>query len=99
MVMDWTTILAFTGLSIFSGLIAGLGTMSIIRGLFISLMFLGFAVTILLVELGLDEILSFFLGQLIVVGFTYLYLRIMRPGILAKVKKEYIYDGPSHGCC
>ncbi|UCG21238.1 MAG: hypothetical protein JSU80_01170 [Deltaproteobacteria bacterium] len=97
--MDWSMILVFTGLSVFSGVIAGLGTLSIIRGLFASLMFLGFAMTILLVELGLDEILSFFLGQLIVMGSTYIYLRVMHPEILKKVKNEYIYDGPSRGCC
>ena len=96
--MDWTMVLTFSGLSIFSGVLVGLGTQSIIRGLFASLMFLGFAVTVLLVELGVDEILSFFLGQLIVVGSSYLYLRILHPEILTKVKKEYMYDGPSHGC-
>jgi hypothetical protein len=97
--MDWTMILTFTGLSIILGIVAGLGTLSIIRGVFASLILLGFAMTILLVELGLDEILSFFLGQLIVVGSTYVYLRVMHPGILTKVKKEYMYDGPSRGCC
>ena len=97
--MDWTIILAFTGLSIFSGLFAGIGTLSIVRGVFTSLIFLGFAMTILLVELGLNEILSFFLGQLIIVGSAYMYLRVMHPRILKKVKDEYMYDGPSRGCC
>ena len=96
--MDWTMILTFSGLSLFSGVLAGLGTQSIIRGLFTSLMFLGFAVTMLLAELGVNEIVSFFLGQLIVVGSSYLYLRILHPEILTKVKKEYMYDGPGHAC-
>jgi hypothetical protein len=74
------------------------GSLSVVRGIFTSLIFLGFAMTMLLMELGVDEILSFFLGQVIVVGSTYIYLRIVHPEILKEVKKEYIYDGPSHGC-
>ena len=96
--MDWTMILVFSGLSIFSGILVGFGTLSVIRGIFTSLIFLGFAMTMLLMELGVDEILSFFLGQVIVVGSTYIYLRIVHPVILNEVKKEYIYDGPTHGC-
>lgn len=96
--MDWTIILVFSGLSILSGILAGFGTLSIVRGIFTSLIFLGFAMTMLLMELGVNEILSFFLGQVIVVGSTYVYLRIVHPEILSEVKKEYIYDGPSHGC-
>ena len=96
--MDWSMILVFSGLSIFSGILVGLGTFSAVRGIFTSLIFLGFAMTMLLMELGVNEILSFFLGQVIVVGSTYIYLRIVHPEILHEVKKEYIYDGPSHGC-
>jgi hypothetical protein len=96
--MDWTMILVFSGLSIFSGILVGFGTLSVVRGIFTSLIFLGFAMTMLLMELGVDEILSFFLGQVIVVGSTYIYLRIVHPEMLKQVKKEYIYDGPSHGC-
>ena len=96
--MDWTMILVFSGLSIFSGVLVGLGTLSVVRATFTALIFLGFAVTMLLMELGVDEILSFFLGQIIVVGSTYIYLRVVYPEILNEVKKEYIYDGPSHGC-
>ena len=96
--MDWTMILVFSGLSIFSGILVGLGTLSVVRGIFTSLIFLGFAMTILLMELGVHEILSFFLGQIIVVGATYIYLRIMHPEILNELKKEYIYEGPSQGC-
>jgi hypothetical protein len=88
MAMDWTMILVFAGLSIFSGILVGFGTLSVVRGIFTSLIFLGFAMTMLLMELGVDEILSFFLGQ----------VRIVHPEILKEVKKEYIYDGPSHGC-
>ncbi len=89
--MDWTMILVFSGLSISSGILVGLGTRSIIRGIVVSLLFLGFAMTLFLIELGVNEILSFFLGQIIVVGSTYLYLRIVHPVILNEVKKEYIY--------
>ncbi len=53
--------------------------------------------TMLLIEVGVREILSFFLGQIIVLGSTYIYLRMLHPEILAKVKKEYTYDGPSYG--
>ncbi len=96
--MDWTMILVFLGLSIITGIMAGFGTLSVIRGLFIFLMFLGLAMTALLAELGINEILSFFLGQLIVMGSTYIYLRMLHPEILNRVKKEYTYNGPSHGC-
>ena len=96
--MDWTMILVFSGLSIFSGILVGLGTLSVVRGIFTSLIFLGFAMTMLLMELGVNEILSFFLGQVIVVGSTYIYLSIVHPEILNEVRKEYTYDGPSHGC-
>ena len=96
--MDWTIILVFSGLAIITGIIAGFGTFSIIRGLFTSLLFLGLAVTVFLIELGVDEIFSFFLGQAIVMGSTYIYLRVLHPEILTKVKKEYTYDGPSR-CC
>jgi hypothetical protein len=91
-------ILVFSGLSIITGIIAGFGTLSIIRGLFIFLLFLGLAMTALLAELGVGEILSFFLGQVIVMGSTYIYLRMLHPEILIRVKKEYTYNGPSHGC-
>jgi len=89
--MDWTMILVFSGLSIFSGILVGLGTRSIIRGIVASLLFLGFAVTLLLIELGVHEILSFFLGQMLVVGLTYIYLRVLHPEILTKAKKEFTY--------
>lgn len=95
--MDWTMILVFSGLSIFSGILVGLGARSIMRGIVVSLLFLGFAVTLFLIELGVHEILSFFLGQVIVVGLTYTYLRVVHPGILTKAKKEFTYVGPSHG--
>jgi hypothetical protein len=53
--------------------------------------------TLFLIELGVDEILSFFLGQVIVVGSTYIYLRVVHPEILTKAKKEFTYAGPYHG--
>ena len=96
--MDWSMVLEFSGLSIITGIIAGFGTLSIIRGLFTFLLFLGLAMTALLAELGVNEILSFFLGQVIIMGSTYVYLRMLHPEILTRVKKEYTYDGPSHSC-
>jgi hypothetical protein len=96
--MDGAMLLAFAGLSIFSGIIVGLATRSIVRGTFTSLMFLGFAMTVFLTELGVNDIFSFFLGQLLVVGSTYIFLRMVRPEMLARIKKEYTYNGPSHGC-
>ena len=96
--MDGVMLLAFAGLSIFSGIIVGLATRSIVRGTFTSLMFLGFAMTVFLTELGVNDIFSFFLGQLLVVGSTYIFLRMVRPEMLARIKKEYTYNGPSHGC-
>ncbi len=95
--MEWTMILVFSGLSIFSGILVGLGTRSIMRGIVVSLLFLGFAMTLFLIELGVHEILSFFLGQVIVVGLTYIYLRVVHPEILTKAKKEFTYAGPYHG--
>ena len=80
-------ILPFSGLSIVSGILVGFGTLSVVRGIFTSLIFLGFAMTMLLVELEVNEILSFFLGQVIVVGSTYIYLRLVHPEILNEVKK------------
>ena len=96
--MDWNMILVFSGLSVITGIIAGFGTLFIIRGLFTFLLFIGLAITALLAELGVNEILSFFLGQAIIMGSTYIYLRILHPEILTRVKKEYTYNGPSHGC-
>jgi hypothetical protein len=96
-VMEWTMILVFSGLSIFSGILVGLGTRSIMRGIVVSLLFLGFAMTLFLIELGVHEILSFFLGQVIVVGLTYIYLRVVHPEILTKAKKEFTYAGPYPG--
>jgi hypothetical protein len=72
--MDWSMILVFSGLSIFSGILVGLGTLSVVRGISTSLIFLGFAMIMLLMELGVNEILSLFLGQVIVVGSTYVLL-------------------------
>ena len=96
--MDWNMILVFSGLSVITGIIVGFGTLFIIRGLFTFLLFIGLAITALLAELGVNEILSFFLGQAIIMGSTYIYLRILHPEILTRVKKEYTYNGPSHGC-
>ncbi len=96
--MDWTTTLVFLGLSISMGPIAGLGTMSVIRGIFVTLMFLGFAMTTLFIELGVFEIFSFFLGQIIVMGSTYVYIRMHHPVTLIKIKKDFAHSKSSHGC-
>lgn len=96
--MDWTMTLVFLGLSISMGTIAGLGTMSVIRGIFIALMFLGFAMTTLLIELGVNEIFSFFIGQTIIMGSTYVYIRMQHPVILTKIRKELVHSRSSHGC-
>jgi hypothetical protein len=96
-VMDLTTISAFAGLSIVIGLIVAFGTQSLIRGLFISLVFLGFTLTAFLIELGVDEVLSFFLGQAIIVGSTYIYLRRQRTGVLKKIGREFA-TSRSSGC-
>ena len=87
--MDWTMTLTFGGLSVIVGVLVGLGTLSPIRGVFTFLVFLGLTTTMLLTELGVNEIPSFFFGQLTVMGSTYLCLSILRPEVLAKVREEF----------
>ena len=86
--MDWTMTLTFGGLSVIVGALVGLGTLSPIRGVFTFLVFLGLAMTMFLFEVGVNEVLSFFLGQLIVVGSTYLGLSILHPSSLEKQEKN-----------
>jgi len=90
--MDWTMTLTFGGLSVIAGVLVGLGTLSPIRGVFTFLVFLGISITMLLSELGVSEIQSFFLGQLIVMGSSYLCLSILRPELLAKIGEEFARD-------
>lgn len=90
--MDWTLTFTFGGLSVIAGVLVGLGTLSPIRGVFTFLVFLGLSITMLLSELGVNEIPSFFLGQLIVMGSTYLCLSVLRPELLVKAGQELARD-------
>ena len=86
--METSMISVFAGLSIFLGPMVGLGTLSIIRGVFTFLMFIGLALSAFLTIVGVDEIISFFLGQLIIMGSTFILLRSVYPEALLKVKQE-----------
>ena len=95
--METSLILDFAILSIVLGLLVGFGTMSAIRGLFTFLMFIGFALSQLLGVVGVNEIISYFLGQLIIMGSTFLLLRTVYPETLVKVKQELqIGSGKCH---
>jgi hypothetical protein len=63
--------------------------LSKIRGLFALLVCLGLAVMALLIELGVYDILAFFLGQAIVMGPTYICLRILSPQRLTEIKDQF----------
>jgi len=79
----------FAILSIVMGLMAGFGTLSAIRGVFTFLVFVGLTLTQLLGALGVNEIVSFFLGQLIVMVPTYLFIKNVYPEIIVKTKQEF----------
>lgn len=79
----------FAILSIVMGLMVGFGALSAIRGVFTFLVFAGFTLTQLLGALGVHEIVSFFLGQLIVMVPTYLFIKNVYPEILVKTKQEF----------
>lgn len=79
----------FAILSIVMGLMAGFGTLSAIRGVFTFLVFVGLTLTQLLGALGVNEIVSFFFGQLIVMVPTYLFIKNVYPEILVKTKQEF----------
>jgi hypothetical protein len=87
--METSMISVFAGLSIFLGPMVGLGTLSIIRGVFTFLMFIGLALSSFLNMEGVNMILSLFLGQLIIMGLTYLFLRNKYPEAIVKVKQEF----------
>jgi hypothetical protein len=87
--MNWTMVYTFSGLAVVVGLLVGFGTLSKIRGLFAFLVCLGLAMMALLVELGVYEILAFFLGQAIVMGSTYICLRILRPEKLTEIREQF----------
>lgn len=86
--METSLISVFAGLSILLGLMVGFGTMSVVRGVFTFLMFIGLSLSAILNTAGINMILSYFLGQLIIMGTSYLFLRTMYPQALVKVRKE-----------
>jgi len=94
--METSLTSVFAGLSIVFGLLVGFGTLSVVRGVFTFLMFIGLALSVLLNTEGVNMILSYFLGQLIIMGTSYLLLKTLYPDALVKVKKEF-QTGP--GSC
>lgn len=95
--METTLISDFIILSVVSGLLIGLGTMSLIRGLFTFLVFNGLALSQFLNLLGVNEILSYFYGQIIVMGSTYLFLNNLYPETLVKAGQEFsLNSGKCH---
>ena len=86
----------FASLSIVLGLMVGFGTLSIVRGIFTFLIFIGLTLSALLNTAGINMILSYFLGQLIIMGTSYLLFRAIYPAALVKVRKEF-QTGP--GSC
>lgn len=86
--METSLISTFAGLSVVLGLLVGLGTLSVIRGVFTFLMFIGLALSAYLETVGVNMVISYFFGQLIVMGSVYLLLRTVYPQTLLKVKLE-----------
>jgi hypothetical protein len=86
--METSLISTFAGLSIVLGFLVGLGTLSVVRGVFTFLMFIGLALSAYLNTVGVNMILSYFLGQLIIMGSTYILLRNVYPEVIVKVKQE-----------
>ena len=87
--METSLISVFAGLSIVFGLLTGIGTLSVIRGIFTFLVFMGLALSAFLDTVGVNMVISYFFGQLIVVGSTYILLRSLYPETLVKVKQEF----------
>ena len=94
--METSLTSVFAGLSIVLGLLVGFGTLSVVRGVFTFLMFIGLTLSAILNTAGVNMILSYFLGQLIIMGTSYLLLRTIYPQALVKVRKEF-QTGP--GSC
>ena len=86
--METSLITVFAELSIVLSLMVGFGTLSVVRGVFTFLMFIGLSLSAILNTAGINMILSYFLGQLIIMGSSYLLLRTMYPQALVKVQKE-----------
>ena len=97
--METSLISVFAGLSIFLGLLIGLGTLSVIRGIFTFLLFMGLVLAEFLGILGVNPFAAYFLGQILVMGSTYLILRLRFPETLNNVKNEFRFDaaGSCHG--
>jgi len=87
--METSLISTFAGLSIVLGLLVGFGTLSVIRGVFTFLMFIGLALSAYLNTVGVNMILSYFIGQLIVMGSILLLLKNVYPEAIEKVKQEF----------
>ena len=86
--METSLILVFAELSIVMGLLAGVGTFSVVRGIFTFLIFIGLSLAAWLGTVGVNEYAAYFLGQIIVMGSAYLTLRGAYPETLVKVKQE-----------
>ena len=86
--METSLISVFAELSIVLSLMVGFGTLSVVGGIFTFLMFIGLTLSAILNTAGVNMILSYFLGQLIIMGSSYLLLRTMYPQALVKVQKE-----------
>lgn len=86
--METSLTSVFAGLSIVLGLLVGFGTLSMVRGVFTFLMFIGLTLSAILNTAGVNMILSYFWGQLIIMGTSYLILKMMYPQTLEKVRKE-----------
>jgi hypothetical protein len=93
LIMETSLISVFAGLSIVFGLLTGFGTLSVIRGVFTFLVFMGLALSAFLNTAGVNMVLSYFFGQIIVVGSTYILLRSLYPETLVKVKQEFSQQG------
>jgi len=86
--METSLISTFASLSIILGLLVGFGTLSVVRGIFTFLIFIGLALSQLLGTVGVNEYVAYFLGQIIVMLPVYLTLRGAYPEALVKVKQE-----------
>jgi hypothetical protein len=86
--MESSLISTFASLSIILGLLVGFGTLSVVRGIFTFLIFIGLTMSQLLGTVGVNEYVAYFLGQIIVMLPVYLMLRRAYPETLVKVKQE-----------
>jgi len=86
--METSLISTFASLSIILGLLVGFGTLSVIRGIFTFLIFIGLTLSQLLGAAGVNEYLAYFFGQIIVMLPIYLTLSGSYPEALVKVKQE-----------